>query len=90
MLGAVKTRECLSQSGVLGEMIGVLNKVNFQLVFSSCISLELNFLNAFYLSQIHCVLIKDVGETALLSFDKETEKFGYPKSYDVLVLESKL
>lgn len=76
VLRAVKTRECSVLVWVLGQMIGVLNKVNFQLLFSYCISLVLKFLNAFYLSETPHALAKDVGEMALLSLDRETEKFS--------------
>lgn len=58
-------------------VIGVWNKVNFQLVFSSCIYLLLNFFfwNAFYLSATHRPIVKDVGEMALLSFDRERKVY---------------
>lgn len=53
------------------------------LEFSSCISLLLNFGAGFLLilSETHCALVKDGGEMALLSFDRETEKFSSLKAY---------
>lgn len=60
-------------------MIGVWKKVNFQ----SCLSLLLQFLESFLLilSETHCALVKAVGEMALLSLARETEKFSEAKSY---------
>lgn len=57
-------------------MIGVWNKVNLQLVLSSCISWLLNFLECHLhaLSETHYALVKHV---ALLSFSRETEKLAH-------------
>lgn len=52
-------------------VIGVWNNVNLQLVFSSCVSLLLNFLECLLLTltATHQALVRDVEEMALLSFD---------------------